>query len=352
MSRRSIASLVAVALLVVLLVAAARMPVPYVTVSPGPTVDVLGLNGDDPIVRVEGRRTYPTEGELLLTTVSVTNPDNRLSLLDALGGWMRRDVSVIPYEAMYPEPSTAEQERAESQAQMVSSQDTAIAAALGELGYDLPTFAEVTGVTPGGPSDGELKARDRIVRIDGSDIGSVEDVFLAMAGVTPGDTIEVEVRRGGDREVAEVTTTARDDNEEVAALGILVGTGYRFPFDVSVAIDESIGGPSAGLMFALSVYDTLTPGALSDGEVVAGTGTIDAEGNVGPIGGIQQKILGARDAGAEVFLVPPDNCAAALAAPVDEDEIRLVRADTMSTAVQALEEYAENPDADLPRCEQ
>src|SRR5918998_6529656 len=130
MTRRSAASLLALGLLVVLTVVAAGMSVPYVTVSPGPTVDVLGDDGEKPIVRIDGEKTFPPEGELRLTTVSVTNPEAELTLLEAMWSWMRSDEDVLPVEAMYPKNSTAEQERAESAAQMVSSQDTAIAVAL------------------------------------------------------------------------------------------------------------------------------------------------------------------------------------------------------------------------------
>jgi Lon-like protease len=134
-------------------------------------------------------------------------------------------------------------------------------------------------------------------------------------------------------------------------VGIEIGTGYDFPFDVSVNLDDNIGGPSAGLIFSLAVYDTLTPGSLTEGADVAGTGSIDGQGEVGPIGGIQQKVVAAADAGAEVFLVPAANCAAALGANVGEDEIRLVRTTTMHEAVESLETYAEDPDAELPSCE-
>lgn len=348
MNPRSVAGLLGVGMLVVLLVVAAQLPVPYVTVSPGPTIDVLGENGDDRIVRVEGKRTYPTDGELRLTTVSVTNPDAELSLLDALGAWAREDVAVLPFEVMYPVPTSTEAERAESAAQMVNSQDTAIAAALTELGYDLSTYAVVTGITPGGPSEDVLKPRDRVLSVAGAPVDSVEDLFEVMGGVRPGEEVEVVVRRGGGERTFEVTTVPAEDDPDRALIGILVGTGYDFPFQVSVGIDETIGGPSAGLMFALSVYDTLTPGALTDGEIVAGTGTISADGQVGPIGGIRQKIAGAEDSGAVLFLVPPANCAAALEAEVDD--IELVRADTMASAVASLEAYADDPTADLPRC--
>lgn len=348
MTRRSVASLLAVGLLIALTITAGAMSVPYVTVSPGPTVDVLGEEQGKPFVRINGRKTYPTDGQMRLTTVSVTNPEADLSLLQAMWAWMRADQDVLPVEVMYPEKRTAEQERAESAAQMVGSQDTAIAVALSELGYDLETHVEVTGVNPGGPSDGTLKPRDWIESVDGEPVKDLDELFAALEDVDPGDPVEVGVRRGGDRRSFEITTTAAQDDPGRAIVGVLVGTGYEFPFDVRVGVNDSIGGPSAGLIFALSIYDTLTPGSLTGGEVIAGTGTIDPDGKVGPIGGIREKIIGAAKDDAKLFLVPPDNCETALTAPVDG--IELVRANTMHSAVEALEKYTQDPTAELPRC--
>ena len=124
---------------------------------------------------------------------------------------------------------------------------------------------------------------------------------------------------------------------------------YDFPIDVKFGIDPDIGGPSAGLMFSLAIYDTLTEGSMTGGDVVAGTGTISPDGTVGPIGGIDQKIAGAREDDADVFLVPAANCDDAYESP--NGDMELVRVATMSEAVDALETYAEDPDADLPRCE-
>jgi len=147
-----------------------------------------------------------------------------------------------------------------------------------------------------------------------------------------------------------VTPKASPDDPEKAAVGIQIQPGYDFPFDVSVRLGENIGGPSAGLIFSLGVYDTLTPGSLTGGTDVAGTGTISGSGRVGPIGGIQQKIVAAADAGAKIFLVPPANCADALHADVKKDEIRLVKAPTMHSAVASLKTYAKDPSAPLPSC--
>jgi PDZ domain-containing protein len=351
MTRGTLARLLAVGLFGALVVATALVPVPYVTMSPGITVDVLGRSGDQPIVKVQGHRTYRTEGQLRMTTVSVSKPDHHVSLGEALTAWAAADDAVVPRDLMYPDQSTDQSERAQSAAEMVSSQDVAVAAALTQLGYRLPSYAEVTGVTPGGPSDGTLEPRDRLVRVAGRRIRTGQDLIDTLERIKPGDQVAGVVRRKGDRVPFEVTTTESPVRAGQAIMGVFVGTGYEFPFQVSVGIDDTIGGPSAGLVFALSVYDTLTPGSLTGGAVVAGTGTVSADGTVGPIGGIQQKIAGAAEAGAKLFLVPPANCDAALEAPDDAlDQLRLVRARTLRSALRSIQTYADDPSADLPRC--
>ena len=352
MTRRTLARLVAAGLLVALVVAAALVPVPYVTVSPGPTLDVLGRSGDKPIVKVEGHRTYEAEGELRLVTVSVSNPERDVSIGEALTAWAASDAAVLPRSYMYPDATTTDEgERAQSAAEMVSSQDSAVAAALTELGYDLPTYTEISGVVPDGPSDGQLEARDRLLRLEGRRIRSGTRLMAFLRGIEPGARLSGVVRRDGDRVPFEVTTTESPQLPGQAVMGVFVSTGFVFPFEVTVGIDDSIGGPSAGLVFAMSVHDRLTPGSLTGGAVVAGTGTVSSDGSVGQIGGIQQKVAGAADAGAELFLLPEANCAAALAAPGDAlEQLRLVPAPTLRSAIRSVQTYADDPSADLPRC--
>ncbi|GAA1936178.1 YlbL family protein [Nocardioides marmoribigeumensis] len=356
MNRRSIATVTAVAAVVVLAVGIVRSPMPYVTMQPGPTVDVLGTYRGEPIVEVDGTRSYPPDGNLRLVTVSESTPDHSVLLPEALQAWFDKDAALIPRDAVYPDDATSESERALSSAQMVTSQDTAVAAALRRLGYHLRTFPEVIGLSPGGPSAGKLELRDRLRSIAGKPTPTLRSVFEALKGVEPGATVTVVVDRGSfadpTRKRLRITTVRDPDpaNGGRALIGIFPGTGYRFPFKVSVGIDEGIGGPSAGLMFSLAIYDTLTPGDLTGGEDVAGTGTISDRGVVGAIGGIQQKIVGAQRDGATLFLVPPDNCADALGAPVDDQDIRLVKAPTLKSAINSLTAYAKDPDADLPRC--
>lgn len=350
MSRRTLASVLAIVLLVALFATVAFLPVPYVTMSPGPTVNVLGKNNGQPIVQVQGHKTYPVDGDLRLTTVSVTAPGQRITLPAALWAWFDGARAVYPRDVIYPPQQSAAESEQESSVEMVSSQDTAIAAAMRELGYRPTVQTEVLAVTKGSPADGKLEVRDRILSINGTRITDATQVSKEIQKVGVGGNALFQVRRGKTGKKVTVVPKASPRDPNKALVGIVVGEGFAFPFDVKVDISDRIGGPSAGLIFALAVYDTLTPGSLTKGKDIAGTGTITQDGNVGPIGGIQQKIVAAADAGAKIFLVPPANCAEAKGADVKKDEIRLVKAPTMHSAVTSLKRYAADPGADLPKC--
>lgn len=344
-SQRTLAGLVAVPLVLALWAAAAVLPVPYVTYEPGLTVDVLAEEEGRERIQVRGAPTYRTGGELRMTTVYVTQPESRVNLFAAMDAWIDREQAVYPYDAVYDEDQTAEDAERQSSVQMISSKDAATAAALRELDYAVTPVVEVLDVTDGLPAEGRLRVGDVIEAVDGEEVRSASQVARLVRAAGAGAPVEFRVRRDGD--VRGVTVTPRK-TPDGPLVGIVPGQGYRFPIEVDVEISDTIGGPSAGLVFALAIYDTLTPGSLTGGAVVAGTGTVDAQGRVGPIGGIQQKIAASRDAGAALFLVPPDNCAQALGAP--RGDVRLVRADTMHSARLAIEAWVEDPDADLPAC--
>lgn len=351
MTQRTLAGILAVPLLIGLWVTAALVPLPYVTYEPGLTVNVLGKNDDgQQIIEVEGRRSYPDDGQLRMTTVYVSQPkpEGRNNLFELMHDWISDEDAVYPYDAVYRQDETVEQNKQEGKAQMTSSQDAATAVALEELGYDV-TEPAVAAVTDSAPADGHLETGDVIVRVDGERVSTSDDVVAAVTSAPEGEPVRFAVRRDGRVQTEQVTPDVVDGKPQV---GIQVGTQVKqdLPVDVTVNISPSIGGPSAGLMFSLGIYDTLTPGSLTGGKTVAGTGTMDASGTVGPIGGIQQKIVGARDAGAELFLVPPDNCKDALGAP--NGDMRLVKADTMHDARLAIEQWVKDPDADLPSCEE
>lgn len=346
MSQRVYAALLAGPLLGALVLAASLLPLPYVTFEPGITVDVLGEQDGEEIIQVEGQRTYRDDGQLRMTTVYVTQPGGRLTLFEAMGAWLSEERAIYPYDAIYGPEETAEDSRRESAVEMVSSQDAATAVALQEIGYDVSTVIEVLDVTEGLPADGKLQVRDVLTRVGDTEIVVAQDVVDAVRAAPPGDPVEFAILRDGRPMTVEITPRLVEGQPRV---GVVPGPGYEFPFDVTVNVDPDIGGPSAGLMFSLAIYDTLTPGSLTDGEVVAGTGSILPSGEVAPIGGIQQKIVAARDAGAGLFLVPKDNCADALGAP--RGSMRLVRADTMHGALTAVTSWAEDRDAPLPACQ-
>ena len=345
MSQRLYAALLAGPLLFALIVAAVVLPVPYVTFAPGVTVDVLGKEDGKEIIQVSGHQTYRDDGQLRMTTVYVSQPGGRVTLWDAMSAWLSDEQAIYPYDAIYAPDETAEDSRTESAVQMVSSQDAATAVALRELGYPVRKVVEVLNVTEGLPAEGKLEVRDVLTRIGSTDIKTPQDVVDAIEAAPEGEPIEFDYVRDGKPGTVEITPEMVDGHPRV---GIAPGPGFDFPFDVTVNIDPEIGGPSAGLMFSLAIYDTLTPGSMTDGQIIAGTGTITSAGKVGPIGGIQQKVVAARDAGAGLFLVPAANCADALGAP--NGDMRLVRADTMHDATTAVEAWAADHDATLPTC--
>lgn len=345
MTQRTAAALTSMLLLAATLFALSLAKTPYVQYSPGPTVDVLGEQDGREIIEVSGHKTYRDDGELRMVTVYVSPPGG-ISLFTALGGWLSPDREVRPAKVVYPQDQTEEESDQESAVQMVGSQDAAVAAALRELGYAVPEVVEVLAVQKGMPAAGTLEVRDVLVAIGGKKITTAQDAVDAVQAHAAGTPIEFRIRRAGKERTVSITPK---EVEGTPRVGIVPGPGFTFPFDVSIGISESIGGPSAGLMFSMAIYDTLTPGSLTGGQDIAGTGEITADGDVGPIGGIEQKIVGARHDGAHLFLVPDENCADALKA--DAGDMRLMRADTLESALDGVEAWVEDEDATLPSCE-
>lgn len=345
MSQRTMAALLAIPLLIALFVVVGTQPLPYVTYRPGPSVDILGSRGDKEIIEVSGEKVYRDGGELRLTTIYVDQPQEDVTLDELMRAWLDPSEAVYPYDSVYAPDETDESNDAASTIQMVSSQDAAIATALGELGYEV-TEIEVASVDRSMPAHGVLLEGDVLLSIEGTEITSSQDVVDAVDGAPAGEAITFTVRRKGRETSVEVTPEEVDGDKRI---GIELGSRFNFPFEVSVDIGDNIGGPSAGLMLSLAIYDTLTPGSLTGGEVVAGSGTIDPEGRTGAIGGVQQKIAGAQDAGAELFMVAAANCPDTL--ELDTGDMRLVRAETMHDAVEAITAWADDHDAELPTCE-
>lgn len=346
-TQRMIAAVAAVPLVLALVAVAWLRPLPYATYGPGPTLNVLGDTDGQEIVQINGATTYRDAGQLRMTTVSVSRPGSDLSMWELLGTWLSRSDAVYPYASVYPDDETAEESEQEGQVEMSTSQQSAEVAALTELGYDVTIKGvEVGAIVADSPADGALAVGDRFVKVAGARVADAESVVDAIQAAPDGAPVDIVVRRDGKNERVQVTPAGEGTDKRV---GVTLSPDYDFPFSIAVNVDPDIGGPSAGLMFSLAIYDTLTPGSLTGDATVAGTGTIATDGTVGPIGGIQQKIVGAREAGAELFLVPADNCDDAKGAR--NGDMRLVEATTMHDARTSVAAWAADRDADLPSCD-
>jgi Lon-like protease len=326
--------------------AAATLPVPYVVESPGPTFNTLGTDNGKPVISVSGRETFPASGNLDLTTVYVDGgPNGPVSILEAFAGWLNRSNAVYPEELIYPNRVTREESQQESAIAMATSQENALASALTELDIPYGQQLQVAELSEASASEGKLEPGDILTSVNGKPVTSLGVVRSELAAGN-GQPAEVVVDRGGAPVAATITPTRSDAGQFV--LGLLLQYKFQFPFDVEISL-ERVGGPSAGLMFALGIIDTVTPGDLTGGKHIAGTGTITPEGAVGPIGGIGQKMFGARADGATMFLAPAANCG-----QVEghiPDGLQVVKVENLSEARKAVELAASGADTSgLPGC--
>jgi Lon-like protease len=361
MPRRTATMLASTLMLIALLCAGVFIKVPYAEMSPGPTVNTLGDHGGEPVLQISGRKTYPTSGHLNMTTVRVTSADYKMNLVEAVYGWLAHDNKVVPHDTLYPDGKTEEQSTQENAEEFSQSQESAKVAALKELDVPVQAWVIVSTVVKDSPAEGRLHAGDVIKAVDGTTVKEPDDVAKLVTKHKPGEDVVFTVVPAKEQAAAEkahrtatktekitiTTRTSDDEGEKRAIVGIAAGTDHTFPFTVDIKLAD-VGGPSAGLMFALGIVDKLTPGSLTDGAHIAGTGTIDDTGHVGAIGGITQKMLGAERAGATVFLAPAGNCDEAK--ETVPDGLRLVKARTLSSAVSSLEQLAEGRTQGLPRC--
>ncbi|WP_029144488.1 YlbL family protein [Microbacterium luticocti] len=300
-----------VALIVLLILT--FLPTGYIIQRPGPVFNTLGsapdANGDDvPLIQISGAKTYPTDGSLDLLTVQVVgNPDRTPSWLELATAWFDPARAVLPLQAIFPQGQSVQERDQESADMMVDSQKEATAAALTHLGYTVTPKVTVRSVVADAAAKGILQVGDVLLEADGKKITDGDALRQAITDAA-GSPVHFVVQRGSARLDETVTphkTTV--DGQTQWLIGITMITDFDFPIDVRIRLNN-VGGPSAGLMFSLGIIDTLTPGALGGGRQIAGTGTIDAKGTVGPIGGIRQKLYGARNAGARYFLAPQSNC--------------------------------------------
>lgn len=327
-------------------VGAAALPVPYVVESAGPTFNTLGQDGDKQVITISGRQSFPAKGNLDLTTVVMSGgPKSPASIFDVFRAWLDKSKAIYPEELIYPKGTTAEQTVQQGEIAMETSQENAVAAALRELDIPFEQRLTVAGLSDASPSAGKIQDGDRLVSINGKPITAMS-VIQAELSAGAGAPAAVVVERNGST-VTETVTPTKNSNDRYV-LGVLLSSDFTFPFDVKISLDN-VGGPSAGMMFALGIVDSLTPGDMTGGKHVAGTGTITADGAVGAIGGIAQKMIGARDHGATMFLAPAANCADVVGHV--PDGLQVVKVETLADATAAVERLGAGKDtAGLPTC--
>jgi PDZ domain-containing protein len=332
MSRRSLTLVIAGLATVAAIAIAVLFPVPYVILTPGPTLNTLGDSSGQPLISISGHPTYPTTGHLNMVTISYEGgPGSNLNVFEALRAWLDPSEAVVPESELFPAGQSAQQTQAQDTEEMASSQELATAAALTQLHISYQTQVEVVSTVPGYPASKSLKAGDIIEAVDGTPVTGTTSLSSMITAHPVGTTLQIEVLRAGKTLTLPV---ASKSSGGTAVIGVQVQEEYKFPFNVQITVGD-IGGPSAGMMFALGIIDKLTTMNLSGGKFIAGTGEITASGQVEPIGGIQQKMVGARDAGATVFLAPAGNCSDTVGAvPAG---LQVVKVSTLSQAVSDLE---------------
>jgi PDZ domain-containing protein len=292
------------ALLVLSLAGLMTLPSGYVIERPGQVFNVMGELDEKPVISATDVETFKSETRLDITTVSLLgNRDSTPGWLQILAAWMDPDQVVLPLDEVYPPQLSTEQVRAESTAQMEVSQQDAIAAALTELGYELDRQLYVASVIAETPASKKLVAGDFLVAVSSVAVATYEEL-RAQIQLSEGNSVVIKVIRDGKPMEFELTPEEKEDSW---VIGAMVGYVYDFPVDIKLQLGD-VGGPSGGLIFALGIYDVLTEGSLAGKTHIAGTGTITADGTVGPIGGIELKLISAKKAGATLFLAPDGNC--------------------------------------------
>lgn len=318
--------------------------VPYYAFSPGTVRTTV------PMVQVDGAPIYTPEGDVMVTTVSISQ--QRLTIFRAIQGWLDPAVTVVDEEVVIGGAHDREEARQINLQLMSSSQDVATYVALTRLGHDVElagTGSFIASVSEGTPAEGVLEPGDTVVAVDGEPIELGADLVAAIDARAPGTEVTLSVQAFGSEETEQRTVVLgqREEDPDAAFLGVVPQTRdgrFLFPFEVQFQTGQ-VGGPSAGLTFTLTLLDLLTPGELTGGLQIAATGTIDVNGNLGAVGGVEQKAAAVRREGVDVFLVPasiPDHELDAARRQAG-DAVRIIEVETLDDALEALESLGGDP---------
>lgn len=332
--RRTAIAAVVVAALVVALWRGLTWQLDYFAFSPGSATPTNGL------IDVEGTEPFPPEGDLFFTTVS----SRTVTVLDWIGAQLDPAVELRSRDDVLGGRSN-EERREQNAAAMLSSQDVAEVVALRHLGFDVVEFvgAMVVAVGEDTAAEGVLEVGDVVVEAEGEAITTQIELVEAVRALEPGATLELAIRDPDGGEPERLDVVLGESEEGQALLGVSIVTDWEQIADppVDVEIDAgSVGGPSAGLAWTLTILDLLTPGELTGANRVAVTGTMELDGTVGPIGGVVQKTYAVREQGIDVFIVPEADAEAARSAA--GDEVQIFGVENLDEALEALDDLGGN----------
>lgn len=332
---------------------------PVVINYPGPTFDVLGKDSKQtPLIEVKGTKTYPdNNGELRMTTVSsLGGPGSMVSGWDLIVAAFSPNTTILPEEMVYPRNVSSKDIKKLGVQQMDQSQLSAEAVALETLGYDVNITWSVAEIVKDSPATGILEKKDVVQTIARPGqtpvrIHTVEDLRKFLDEVPGGDTIELGIIRNGEAQTVSMKTApamqANGKPGKGSQLSIYLASDVDIPLDITFHLKD-VGGPSAGTMFALGIVEQLTPEHLTGKSVIAGTGTIDLAGKVGPISGISQKMAGAKADGAKFFLAPSENCNEVVGNI--PKGLTVAKIATFSEALDAVRMIRDGKTSELPQC--
>jgi PDZ domain-containing protein len=281
-------------------------------------------------LKIEGSRVYDSEGKLYLTSVGI---DDNVRFYEALLDMANRDVQLVPRGRLYPDNQDSTEIDEENALLMDRSKETATVVALREVGYKIePSGVQVTQVVSGAPADGKLRAGDEILAADGRAVDSTEELRRAITSHKPGEEVDFRVKRDKDEKTVAV---AVQEVENQPRVGILLRDLFPdLPVKVTIETENNIGGPSAGLMFTLSIIEKLTREDLTGGRRIAGTGEIALDGSVLPVGSVDEKLISVHRLGVTTFLIPAENCAGVRGQV--PDGLRLVKVSKLDDALRFL----------------
>ena len=343
MTRQTFTTVIASVVMVFLAVLLSSVPIPFVARAPGQVTDFLA----DDFVQLDGVSTHPVSGSMKYPSMRVTSAEQRMSLVQALYTFVKKNQTLIPADAVYPVGQTSQQRAELRAAESAAMQQAAVVAGLKAAGEPVQSLPVIASVAVAGPSYLVLQPGDFIIAVDGVAVTTEAEVAAALRKHAIGDLMQFDVLRNNQQVSLSITTVASNDDPRIPRIGIELDGGYLHSATLNFASDTQLSS-SAGLTLALTVYLQLSSDDLLASQRVAALGKITAEGSVGAVEGIRERYQAAVDAGATVLLLPAGNCSSLSAI---SPELQLIQVSELSDAIDSLRKLAVDPnDTRVPRC--